>query len=405
MRVHVWGINYAPELIGIGPHSTALCEYLVQSGNEVEMFTTFPYYPGWKKSAEDAGRMFRTDLVSGVAVHRSWHFVPGRPSALKRIVHELTFVLTSFAKVLCRPRPDVIVVVSPPLLLGVAAWLACLVKRTPFIFHVKDLQPDAAVSLGMLRRGVFTRLLYAIESFAYRKAARVAGISPGMLEVFKSKGVPREKLVLCPDSVRIPPAREIGRTNRFRVRHGFADDDFLAVYSGNLGMKQGLQVLIDAACLVKKSRVNLVVCGEGGERLLMESKIAQAGLNNVRILPLQSETDYRDMLADADLCVITQLAGSGGAFFPSKLLPALAFGKPVLTVADAGSQLVCELEAGGFGRNVPPGNAAAVARELDEFAAQPEAMERHSAAARKHAEHWERSKVLADFERVLLSLV
>ncbi|HEX8490047.1 MAG TPA: glycosyltransferase, partial [Chthoniobacterales bacterium] len=122
MRVIVWGINYAPEFTGIAPHSVALCEFLRGVGHEVEMVTSFAYYPTWQKQPEDRGHFYRTDLVNGVPIHRCWHFVPAKVSAPKRILHEGSFVLTSMLRALTLPRPDVYVVVSPPLLLGVAAW-------------------------------------------------------------------------------------------------------------------------------------------------------------------------------------------------------------------------------------------------------------------------------------------
>src|SRR4051794_13110319 len=123
------------------------------------MGTTFPNYPGWKKRSEDAGTIFGTDALNGGRGHRCWHYAPERATALKRVIHEGTFVILSTLRVLARPRPDVYVVVSPPLLLGMAAWLASIFKKgAPYVFHVKDLQPDAAVGLGMLREGWFTRI-------------------------------------------------------------------------------------------------------------------------------------------------------------------------------------------------------------------------------------------------------
>ena len=100
MRILVWGINYAPEVTGIAPCNVALCESLRAAGHDARMLTTFAYYPGWKKTADDRGRFYRTDVLNGVPVHRCWHYVPARVSALKRIVHEGTFVLTSFLRAL-----------------------------------------------------------------------------------------------------------------------------------------------------------------------------------------------------------------------------------------------------------------------------------------------------------------
>src|SRR5262245_56034319 len=134
LKFTIWGINYAPEVVGIGPYNTALCRFLVSRGHSARMVTAFPYYPAWEKQSEDCASLFRTDYLDGVPVHRCWHYVPKRPNSLKRILHEVSFVAVSFIRQLLLPRPDVLIVVSPPLLLGAAAWLLCLLKRAPFVF-------------------------------------------------------------------------------------------------------------------------------------------------------------------------------------------------------------------------------------------------------------------------------
>src|SRR3954463_4115562 len=221
MRVIVWGINYAPEFAGIAPHNVALCEFLDAEGHDVEMVTTFAYYPTWQKSAEDCGRFYRTDVVNRIPVHRCWHFVPARVSALKRILHEGTFVFTSTLRALFLNAPDVYVIVSPPLLLGMAAWLVGKLKRAPFVFHVQDMQPDAAVGLGMLKPNAFTRALYALEAYAYRHAARVSGITRGMLKTFAAKGVPESKLVYFPNAIELATEDPAPPRGEFRHRYGF----------------------------------------------------------------------------------------------------------------------------------------------------------------------------------------
>lgn len=401
MRVIVWGINYAPEIIGIGPHNTALCEFLQAQGHEAEMLTSFCYYPAWSKLPGDRWRLFRTDLINGVPVHRCWHYVPRRKNALARIVHEFTFVKSSLLKCLTLRRPDVLVVVSPPLLLGAAAWLAGLLKGTPYVFYVKDLQPDAALGLGMLKKSLFTRLLYALESFAYSKAALVCGISDGMLDAFRKKGVPENKLVYFPDGIRLPAAGEITDGARFRERHGFQQDDFLAIYSGNLGVKHGLGNVVKAASMIKNPRVKIILCGDGADRGPLEAVIKQSNLKNVSMLPLQSDADYREMLCAANICLIPQLKGSGQAFFPSKLLNALAFGKPVLTVADTDSELWRALAMGKFGENILPDETEKTARILDDLASAPDRLAAMGKAGRKFVEKYERTAVLNRFTETL----
>ena len=127
--------------------------------------------------------------------------MPARVSALKRIFHEASFVFTSTFRALALARADVYVLVSPPLCSALAGWLVGKIKRAPFVFHVQDMQPDAAVGLGMLKASWFTKTLYALEAFAYRKAARVSGITRGMLKSFRGKGVPEKKLVYFPNAI------------------------------------------------------------------------------------------------------------------------------------------------------------------------------------------------------------
>jgi colanic acid biosynthesis glycosyl transferase WcaI len=404
MRIIVWGINYAPEVTGIGPHNTALCEFLEDRGDAVEMITTFPYYPAWRKLPEDRWKICRTDLLNGVLVHRCWHYVPGRKGALARMFHEFTFVTSSFFKCLALPRADLMVVVSPPLLLGAAAWLAGLIKRTPFVFHVQDLQPDAALGLGMLKKSPLTRVLYALESFAYRKAARVSGISHGMLGVFRNKGVPPERLVYFPNTIAPVAEAELTGGDRFRTAHGFSTDDFIVVYSGNLGVKHGLEIVVEAARLLENRRIKIILCGAGSNLGPLEVLVRQYALKNVLFLPLQPDAEYKEMLCAADLCMITQQPGSGGSFFPSKLLNALAFGKPVLTVADGDSELVRVLNEGRFGENAPPDQPETITSRLEALAHDPVRLAEFGAAGRKYAGRFERTKVLTDFTQELESV-
>jgi len=302
---------------------------------------------------------------------------------VKRILHEASFVIVSFLRVLTLRRPDVFVIVSPPLLLGIAAWLASLLKGAPFVFHVQDLQPDAAIGLGMLPKGLLTRALYWMESFVYSKAARVSGISHGMLEMFRIKGIPERKLIYFPNGVKLPP--KLPKRGGFRDRYNIPENTFLAIYSGNLGVKQGLDVLVNAATLLeassaaeegggraamptKDSSIKIVIAGEGARRAHLAASIARLKIENVLLLPLLSEPDYQEMLADADCTVITQQTGTGSFFFPSKLLAALAAGKPVVSVADETSELAKALAMGRFGVNVTPNDPAALAATIRSLA-------------------------------------
>jgi len=367
MKILVWGINYTPEVSGIAPFNAALCEYFVRRGHEVTMLTTFSYYPMWKKRPEDAGKLWRVENINGVRVIRVWHYVPQNLSSLKRIIHEATFLGFSFIAAMLQPKFDRAVIVSPPLGLGFFAWLFSKAKGTPFNFHVQDLQPDAALSLGMLKPSKFTQLLYKLEALAYAKAARVSGISRGMIRAFERKNVPKEKIVYFPNGVAEPPLDFFPAPGAFRARNQIPADTFVATYSGNLGAKQGLDILIDAAAKVAHLPIKIVICGDGARRTAMEQQVAERKLKNLLLLPLQDDQGYREMQVDTSISLITQQKGTGQFFFPSKMLSAMVFSKPVLAVGDSDSELSGAVVEADCGRVVPCEDVDRLAAALGEM--------------------------------------
>ena len=413
MRIIVWGINYAPELTGIAPFNAGLCEDLRRRGHTVEMITGFPYYPRWEKAPGDRGRLHRREEINGVPVYRCWQYVPRRVTTLRRIAHELTFGLGSLLRVLLRPAADVYIVVSPPLILGPLASLLCRLKRRPYVFHVQDLQPDAAVGLGMVKPGLFTRLLYRVEAWAYRDAAAVSGISDGMMQAFAAKGVPESKRWLFPNWIRggvsAAASERCAAAAAFRAKYGIPAGCFLASYSGNLGRKQGLETLVEAVARLDARPagapgIQVLLVGDGAMRETLAAQVRAKGMTGLRMLPLLDETDYQGMLAASDVSLIVQSPGTGQYFFPSKLLSILTAGCPVLSVADDDSELAKAVADGAFGRNVRPADPTALAQALEELAADPAAL---AQLRRRTAwvERFSAARVLTEFEARLSRLL
>ncbi len=378
MRVILWGINYAPEPTGIAPYTTELAEYFQRIGLEVEVVTGFTYYPNWRKNEADRRKLYRDEKIGAIPVHRCWQYVPEKLSTLKRVFHEMTFGITSLIRTLFLRRADIYVVVSPPLGLGVFAWIASSLKRSRFLFHIQDLQPDSAAGLGMVKTGPFLRFMYACERFAYNRAAGVSGISAGMMDAFAAKGVPAAKAFLLPNWLRndAPSAATEADALAFRNENEIPTNAMLAVYSGNLGRKQGLEVLLDAAEMLTLQPVSgkpvfLIVAGNGADRELLRDRLARHPLANVRLLPLQSAGKYQAMLRAADVALVTQMPGTGQVCFPSKLLSVLSAGLPVITTADETSDLARAVRDGGFGINVPAASPPELANALQRAAQNP----------------------------------
>jgi colanic acid biosynthesis glycosyl transferase WcaI len=302
----ILSINYWPEVTGIGAFTTYRAEHLAAAGHSVEVCTAFPYYPNWKVAAEYRGKLASNEERKGVRIFRSYAYVPNPVTALKRIVHEASFIASSMIRAVVRKRPDVLLVISPPLGLAVPAILLSRLWKTPYVFDVEDLQPDSAADLGMLPSWAL-KLLYKLEKEAYRHAGLVTTLTPSMRQRIVEKGIPENKVELIEprmdDSLTgISPQEALA----FRQKYGL-DDKFLVTYSGNMGVKQGLDVIVDAAAMnsLDDSMLFLFV-GNGTDRDRIRRRATQMKLHNARFLPVLDETDFRGLIAASGICLVTQ---------------------------------------------------------------------------------------------------
>ncbi len=304
MKILVTSINFHPEHSGIALYATDLPVFMAEQSHEVTMVTGFPYYPRWKKRPEDVGKLFSCEVFKGVKTLRGYLYVPRKATTLKRILHELSFAAFATLNFLRAGRQDCIVVVSPPLLLGVIGVLFKWWWRAKLVFHIQDLQPDAALSLGMVKPGLLIRTLLRIESFVYRHSDWVATITQGMLARLIEKGVPREKLGLCYNWIDVASAGWRRMPGRFRSKHPFAAEKLLVAYAGNIGVKQGVEVLVETAALMQSDpRTHFFIVGDGAERARLSCWAEEKRLRNLTFLPFLSQDDYFDMLEDIDILV------------------------------------------------------------------------------------------------------
>ena len=257
----------------------------------------------------------------------------------KRILHEGSFVFSSSVRALTRKRPDVLLVVSPPLGLAVTAILLSRLWRIPFVFDVEDLQPDSASELGMLPAWA-VKLLYRLESAAYRRARLVTTLTPGMRKKIVDKGIAEERVELLEprmDDSLMDLLPEEG--SAFRRRYDLGEK-FLVTHSGNMGVKQGLDVILDAArlnCCDDSMRFLLV--GDGADCERVQRRAAQMDLQNVRFLPLLDEADYRGLLEASGVCLVTQQKAVSEIAFPSKIVTYLAAGRPIVASVNPDSEV------------------------------------------------------------------
>jgi putative colanic acid biosynthesis glycosyltransferase WcaI len=396
MRIHIIGINYWPEVTGIAVFSTGRAEHLAAAGHHVTMCTAVPYYPQWRVPEEYRGLKFTREARAGVTILRCPLYVPSAVKPIRRVLHEASFIASAFLRSLFCRRPDVLFVVSPPLGLAIAAVILSWLWRVPYVFHVADLQPDTALDLGMVGPGRVARLLYAVERLAYRRAAIVSTLTDAMRARIIAKGIPGQKVVLFADWA--DPrlfALASGQSDPIR-RELDLGDAFLVLHAGNMGVKQGLDVVLDAAQQTRfDPGILYVLVGDGAMRPHLERRAHRLGLDNVRIVPLLDHERFLRLLAAADVCLVTQQRTVADVVFPSKVLTLLAAGKPVIASVTGGSAVANVIAGAGAGTVVPAEAGDALVTAIEALRRDTSLRAGMGAAGRAYASrHWERTATL-----------
>ncbi|MCK6426893.1 MAG: glycosyltransferase WbuB [Burkholderiaceae bacterium] len=405
MRILIHGINFHPEPTGIGKYSGEMAAHLAELGHEVRVLAAPPYYPDWRVS--DGWRnAYARARWRGVEVWRAPLWVPAQPSGLKRVLHLLSFSLAALPSLAAQLawRPDVVLVVAPALACAPWAWLTARLSGAPCWLHVQDFEVDAAFQLGLLKsRGLRRRLVNAVEHWLLRRFDRVSTISWRMLERTEEKGVPQERLVYFPNWVDDAALLPLQGPGSYRAELGIAPDAVVALFSGSMGGKQGLELLPEVAQLLAHRRdIVFLICGDG----VMKPRIEElcAGLDNVRLLPLQPARRLSELLQTANLHMLPQNPGAADLVMPSKLSGMLASGRPVVTTSEPGTELARVV--GQCGVVVPPGDAQAFAQAVTRLADDAAWRSRLGAAARQYAEqHLARTVVLGRLDQCLKACV
>jgi colanic acid biosynthesis glycosyl transferase WcaI len=277
--------------------------------------------------------------------------------------------------------------------------------RIPYVFHVADLQPDAAVDLGMLRSGQTINLLYKLERLAYRKASLVSTLTPAMRRKIILKGISPEKVVVCSDWAE-PALFSLAseeRAQRFRHLHG-VQDRFLVVHAGNMGVKQSLEVVLDAAEHARRGHPQLLflLVGDGAMRSKLEQSARRRKLENVRFLPILDREPFRDLLAASDVCLVTQQKSVADIVFPSKVLTLLSAGRPVVASLSGGSEVARVVNESGAGIVARPEDPAVLCDAVLDLYDHPEKRAVMGASGRAYARNqWDRDRILSRFEEQL----
>lgn len=406
MQVLLYGLNYEPELTGIGKYSGEMARWLADRGHHVQVITAPPYYPEWRiKDGYSTGRYVNDEVASQdrLSVLRCPLWVPRKVTGKTRILHLMSFAISSGPALLwmaLKQKPSVIMLVIPTLVCAPAAILVGKLLNIPVWLHVQDFEIDAMHAMGIASTGSRARkLTLSLEAWLMQRFERVSSISPNMVKRLLLKGVHPERAIEFPnwvDVTMICPQPTGLLSNPVRQKLSLPDDAVVVLYAGNMGQKQGIEVVLEAArSLSAHPRLRFVLAGAGAA--LEDLKRQAQGLENVQWLALQPIELLNDLLNLADIHVLPQRADAADLVMPSKLTGMLASGRPVVGTAASDTQLGEVLDACGV--RVPPGDAQALARSLGTLADSQKTRDELGAKGRQHAlDHLSHTAVLSGFE-------
>jgi len=269
-------------------------------------------------------------------------------------------------------RPDVVFVTSPPITLGLSGIMISRLRGGAFIYDVRELWPDVPVRMGLFRNVFLVRFVYGLEAFVYRKAAAISTIARSFQDTLAKRGVSRQKLYFTPNFVDIDFIRPMKKENNFSCSHGL-NSAFVVLYAGNVGLTQGLEILVDVAAKFKRDdRIQFLVVGDGAGRAGLEREIARSGLTNFRMLPFQPVSRVNELYAAADVCVAPLRRGYSYDTVPSKIYTAMAAGRAVVASAEADSETAALLREAYAGTYVIPESADVLADAIRELRTDPD---------------------------------
>lgn len=407
MKILLYSINYYPEIVGIGKYTGELANWLAIRGHEVKVVCAPRYFPEWKIRYPSKNQ-YKTEIINGVKIYRAPLWVPAKPKGISRIIHLVSFAMTSIYP-LCKQyrwRPDFIITIAPAMLCAPAAIIFSRIcgKRTKSMIHLQDFEIDAAFELGLLRGNLIRKIARIVEKKLLKSFDCSSSISNAMVKKLHQKGLTKEKTFLFPNWVdleRIYPIKGKKSENSLYNHNIIKKKNVLiAMYSGSMNQKQDFKLLIDAIYQLShyKEKIIWLIGGEGPSKDDVISQTKE--IENVFIQPLQPEDKINEWLNLADIHLVPQKTGTSDLVLPSKILGMLASGKPIVATAPRQSELHNIVNETGI--CTKPGDSKAFANAILELIENPEKRRIYGMKARIYAqERFGKEKVLNELEKNL----
>jgi colanic acid biosynthesis glycosyl transferase WcaI len=395
VRILVLNLYYPPDTSATAQMAQAVVAEL-STEHDVTVLCGRPSYDPTERRA---WRLWRTEFCARAKIIRVGSTAYSRRRMKWRVVNYLSYVALSVPRSLPVPCDLVLAMTDPPFEGIVGAFVAML-KRKPYVYNIRDLYPDMAVSGSIIQPGLMARLWDGLDRWALRRVACVVALGEDMRRRIISKGVEGSRVVVIRDGAEIlQPGMARTDIDPEVVRAIRGDSKFVLVHAGNLGFYGAWDTLIAAARRVENEGVGLVFVGDGAQREQIET--ASRGAKNVRFLPFFPSNKIPSVLAAGDAHIITIRRGLEGVVVPSKMYGILAAGRPIVAVAPAESDAASLTTRIGCGITADPDRAEDVAAKVLTLSREPERAKAMGEAARAAANDYDRVTELHKFLQIV----
>ncbi len=366
LHIVVVGINFWPEHAGIAPYTSALCEHLRALGARLSVIAGVPHYPAWTTPAAYRRRLRVHDEVHGVAVRRLRHYVPRRSSAWERSLYELTFG-AHVAVQRVSDRADLVVAVVPSLAGAAGAYRLAASHNAPLVLWIQDLMGAAVIQSGILGGRFVARLTQRLEGAVLARAEATVVISQAFEQYVRERGTAADTVHCVPNWSHV--SFPTGDREATRRAYGWLPDEMIVLHSGNMGLKQGLNSVIDAAALASQRSLPLrfVLMGDGNQRRTLERQAEKVGAIEFR--PPAGDDEFTSVLAAADVLLVTERPSVVNMSLPSKLTSYLLAGRPIVAAVPENGATHHLVLSTGAGLCAPPEDPERLLEAIQQVAA------------------------------------
>lgn len=398
--------QYCPPEVGAPQNRIfEFAKKLKEFGHEVTILTALPNYPRGEVFDEYKGNKVVLEEIEGIRIVRTSIYATKSKGFTKRLRNYLSFTFSAVfqgAKHIC--KQDVIITESPPLFLGFSGYVLAKIKRAKFVFNIADLWPESAIKLGVLNNKLFIKMSIWLEEFCYRRASAVTCQTEGIVDNIVNRGFDKNKVHLITNGVDTNLFKKENRDENFRREIGI-ENKFSLCYAGIHGLAQGLQVIVNAAEIVKNEKnIQFVFVGDGPEKQELINMVKEKKLRNITFLPLQPKVNMPKIVASMDAAIIPlkKLELFEGAL-PSKMFETLSSQIPIImAVKGEAERLINNAQAGIV---VEPENAKEIAEAVIKLYNDKELRDDLGESGRKYVkEHYDRDTITRKLEKILIEL-